>query len=191
MRNLRLAAATAGTCLIAALISACGGSTGGDPSLVPTTSSDTGATHSSTSTTHKTSSQNPVQTLENTKPCDLLSKHEVEQLGLTDENRSDSVKSRGCSWHYGTASVGVAIRAHQSIDTFHLSQAQGGKAVKPIKINGRAAKEQPNVSGGCAVTVRVTNTSRVDVQVQGLAPSKSCAAARQVAEVVETHLPGM
>lgn len=67
---------------------------------------------------------------------------------------------------------------------------KGAGPVKQVAVHGRAAKRESLASGACALTVRVSDTSRVDTIVNMADPSKSCAAAKQVAETVEPHLPG-
>jgi hypothetical protein len=125
------------------------------------------------------------------QPCDLLTTQDLHQLGLTGGKRDDIRGTPGCQWKYGLATISAAIRATQSIQHFHANKGSGGLAVTPIKVNGRPGKQEANTDGGCAVGIKVTNSSRVDVYADGLGgKKKSCAAARQVAETIEPHLPG-
>jgi hypothetical protein len=191
MRPARLTAATAGA-LLALLTAACGSTTTGNPN--PSPSDSTQPDPSSTSTTPSspgtkvTSPKDAVRMLKHTDPCDLLSNADLAELKITSPGETaDSNSSRGCGWESDQSVITVAIRSHQSIDTFKL----GDGKLSTIKINGREAKQQRGEDGGCDVTVRVTDDSRVDILVDLRDESKSCAGAKQVARLVEPHLPSV
>lgn len=190
MATPRTATLAAAGCL-ALLVTGCSSTATGDPTssatgdAAPTSSSAT----SSSATSTASSPAGAVQQLKDTDPCDLLTAAELKSLGVTEAGKpDDSVTSRGCMWHYGhTGTFSVAIRAEQGIDS--LYKHNNGGTITSKTINDRPAMQEDN-GDGCAVAVSVTKTSRVDTSAILDHADKDCAAAQQVAKVVEKHLPG-
>lgn len=185
-------ASLAAAAYMALILTGCSSTTSGDPTSQAGAPSASTTKQDSTSASASASPGEALQELKQIDPCDLLNPSERKALGISKPGKEDDTKdSRGCQWRAQTnqdhASILTSIRDHQGINT--VKTPKESTPVKSIKINGRAAKQQ-TVNATCLVAVSVTKTSRVDITTSLDDASKSCAAAQQVAKVVEKHLPG-
>lgn len=172
------------TGLVAAVllaVSACTGSTPGDPKPTP----DTGSSTSSEGTTSSPTSTKATGSLADTDPCSLLTRSEAEQVmgPLNAEPTPEKVGSaKGCAFKPKLASLSVDIRTNVG-----LTGVQAPGEVTDVPIGRHQAKKFVAAGGSCIVAVGVTSSSRVDVTLNG--QGDPCPRALQIAELVEPKLP--
>ncbi|GGU47049.1 DUF3558 domain-containing protein [Lentzea flava] len=168
-------------------ITACTGSTAGDPKPTPDTSSPTSSEDSRSSTSSPTSTK-ASGSLADTDPCGLLTKSEAEQvLGpLKEEPKPQKIgSSRGCEFAPNRVFLSVGIRTDVGLAGV---QATGGE-IKDIKVGGHQAKQLLGAGGSCIVAVGVTSSSRVDITLNAGSSTDPCPPALKIAELVEPKLP--
>jgi hypothetical protein len=127
------------------------------------------------------------------QPCDLLSSGDASQNQLGTPTTDNGNGARGCTWQNTTANngdgytVGVDIRDSQGIKDINT----GGYTVTTDNIGSHPGRQlQSTVSGSCDIVIGVTNSSRVDVDVNaGTDPVQGCQLANQFAKFVEPNLP--
>lgn len=191
MSAIRASLGLAGSGIALLLLTACGSSTGGQPS--PAGDASTGAAQSSNAAPPAGSSTGSppsghVSSLDDADPCTLLTQQDLDALGMTAHGeRVSSKRSHGCQWTQGGQSLEVGIRMQQGLDGFAL---EGAKHVKSLHIGSHAAKQQVTPkSEACLIGIGVSSNSRVDVTVLLDDTSKECSAAKTSAKRVEKHLP--
>ena len=163
-------------------------STPGNP--VPSEESSTPTSGSerptrSTSTSRADSGTGPLTGID---PCSLLPESAASQLGLGQGASRDILGSPACRWVVsGSHTTDVVI-----FDDLGLKDlvATGGRQDLP-PIGGRQAVQSFGAGGNtCAITLDVTESSRVDVQTTaGTDKDKACEVSLQVARLVEPQLP--
>jgi hypothetical protein len=128
------------------------------------------------------------------QPCDLISASVLTQLQLAKSDSGSSGGARSCSWQkpvdengVNGYTAGVDIRDSQGLNDLDTD----GFTVTSDEVGSHQAKElQSTVPGDCAVSIGVTDSSRVDVSVNaGTDTSQACSVANQLAKVVEPQLP--
>lgn len=193
LRVSRTSVAVLGCSLAFVLLSACGGTTSGDPSPGADTSVDAGDSVSSTVTPSQgdstdSSSGDAVAILKSDDPCSILTNNELDSLGLTASGeKTKTGRSQGCTWTQNGSSLRVAIRSKQGLGDFAISEAKG---LKSLSIGDHNAKQL--ITPGteiCVVGIGLSDHSRVDVSVAMANTDEECSAAEQSAKVVEPHLP--
>lgn len=191
MRLVRLVTVATFGVVLLLFASGCGSTTAGDPSPSAGDSAQRGSPPSA-SGAELVSPKAAVRMLKETDPCNLLDRDDRAELDITSPGKTDNYrKIRGCHWEFDQGEILITIGAHHGLDSFKLSEQQGGGKLSSLTINGRAAKQQRSAHGGCDLALRVTDTSRVDIQVALEDESQSCAGAQQVARLVEPHLPSV
>ncbi|WP_158102837.1 DUF3558 domain-containing protein [Lentzea kentuckyensis] len=165
-------------------LTACTGSTTGDPKPTPNTGGSTSSEDTRSSTSSPTSTK-ASGSLADTDPCSLLSKSEAEQVmgTLKEEPKPEKIGSaRGCDYSANLAGFSVDIRTNVG-----LAGVQAPGEVTDVTIGRHQAKKFVAAGGSCIVAVGVTSSSRVDVTLNG--QGDPCPRALQIAELVEPKLP--
>lgn len=168
-------------------MTACTGSTPGDPKPMPDTGNPTSSEDTRTSTSSPTST-NASGSLTDADPCSLLTRSEAEQvLGpLKEEPKPQKIgSSRGCEFAPNRVFLSVGIRTDVGLAGV---QATGGE-IKDIKVGNHQAKQLVGAGGSCIVAIGVTSSSRVDVTLNAGASTDPCPPALKIAELVEPKLP--
>ncbi|MCG8914844.1 DUF3558 domain-containing protein [Actinokineospora sp. PR83] len=124
-------------------------------------------------------------------PCELLTSSARDALGVTGAAQPDETPSaRYCQWALGTGTAaerftyGVAVFPGLGIDRV---VADGEK--KPLVVGARKAIESLRSGATCAISIEVTETSRVDVQATGRDGASLCQKVLEAAKLVEPELP--
>lgn len=188
LKPVRAACLTLGSATALVLLAACGGATPGEPGPVADTPTASGMHQPSGPSTTSSSPSGTITSLADADPCSILTHDDLNSLGLTVQGKkSDSARSRGCSWTQNGATMAVSIRMSQGLTGFAV---KGGTGLKSFRVGDHDAKRQitPGTEG-CVIGIGVTKTSRVDVTVAMPDTKEECSAARETAERVEPHLP--
>lgn len=168
-------------------ITACTGSTPGDPKPTPNTGSNTSSEDAGSPTSSPTSTKSSGS-LADTDPCSLLTKSEAEQvLGTLDEEPKQEKlgTARTCQFSPKRVSLGVGIRTNVGLAGL---QPNGGE-IKDVKVGSHQAKQLLGATGSCGVYLGVDSSSRVDVVLNAGASTDPCPLALKIAELVEPKLP--
>jgi hypothetical protein len=120
------------------------------------------------------------------QPCDLLTSSEQAGFNLEAGAEEEIGPARSCQWQapgQHTITVGV-------IDELGLDAVQSSGAKQPTTVGSHDAVQYVGVLDTCAISIGVTDTSRVDVLGgAGSDMNKACGVAQQAAELVEPKLP--
>jgi hypothetical protein len=175
-------AALAAVCLG---LAGCGGAVAGQPSAGGP-SSDGGSVRPTGESAAPSSTGSSQLT---DQPCSLLSSSDLEQLNASSPPSAGmSGPDHACDLITGSGAVEVAVVEGQG-----LAQAtfQGPTTPETIGRHQAVKYPEPNDDAGCFVGIAVTDSSRVDVETEAtdLNPADPCAFTRQVATLVEPHLP--
>lgn len=140
-----------------------------------------------TSSTEPGSGDNPVAELE---PCDLVSAEAAAEVGLTGGEAGETGRARDCRYRYEGATVDDSFTVGVAIfDELGLDDVVGSN-VKPVPtVGSHDAVTYSPPAGGCAVSMAVGESSRVDTQAIGGDDQKACQLAMQLATLVEPELP--
>lgn len=172
-------AALAGMASLLVSIAACGSSNnGGTPT---TTAGASSATSSPTTTTSTTSAS-----LATTDPCSLLPASAATNLGYPAQGKSQTSGGQpDCVWA-GTLGVADAL----ILTKLGLSQLQpSGGTLTDVTVGSHQAKQLDEGGGACVISLGVTLTSRVDVQLVANNNSQACPGVLALAKAVEPNLP--
>ncbi|MCT2585923.1 DUF3558 domain-containing protein [Actinophytocola gossypii] len=122
------------------------------------------------------------------EPCELFTEQDLAALGLPSEPKEEEElgPARSCYWQTsGSHLVGVGI-----IDELGIDQVQSETPPEPLTVGSHDAVQYTGALDVCAVSIAVTDSSRVDVSsVAGGDMAKACDHAKQAAELVEPKLP--
>lgn len=124
------------------------------------------------------------------QPCSLLSTQDAAALGLTGGQEGTTGGARDCRYRYeGTSiddsyTVGVAI-----FDDLGFDDVNGMNLQHLPDIGDHEAVGYVPPAGGCAVSLKTSDSSRVDILAVGGADQKACSIVMQVATSVEPELP--
>jgi hypothetical protein len=164
-------------------LAACTNSTTGSGTPAPTA----GSGPTSGGPTSSDSSLTSIQ------PCDLISSDIASQNQLGTPTPVNEGGARACTWQNTTANNGdgygieVGIRDSQGINDVNTA---GGTETTDNIGSHPGRQLQSTQSGTCLVAIGVTNSSRVDLLVNGgTDPNYGCQVANQFAKVVEPSLP--
>lgn len=187
--------------LIAAAVfglAACNNSTSGTGTPAPDTGGGSGATSVDTGAggggSPSSSSSGTASGLADLQPCNLLSASTLSTYQLTKTGSENDSDVRTCGWQKsvdangnGGYSVGVDIRGSQGLKDVVSS----GYTVTDDAVGSHQGKQlQASIGGTCAVSIGVTDSSRVDVHVNGAGDTaQMCQLANNLAKVVEPQLP--
>nr|WP_225955325.1 DUF3558 family protein [Kibdelosporangium phytohabitans] len=181
---------------MAVSLGACKSETGGLPTPGNTTT-DTSRPKlpnggSSTSKTPGSTSSAPGDNLlKDLDPCSLLGAAETSTfaVGAGKPEEAEPGKRTSCLWNStqtGEYSIQVAL-----YETAGLKDVYATGGIKEIPNVGKRKAVQSIYGTSCAISLAVTETSRVDAAVaSGNDSSRACQIATQVAQIVEPKLPG-
>ncbi|MBM7770690.1 hypothetical protein JOD54_000894 [Actinokineospora baliensis] len=170
--------------LLVALCAACSTQTGGTP--LPAEGAPTGPT---------SSNRRPVpdpRVLQAAQPCDLLPAAALKPLGITGAAKPSSTsKSRQCEWRVDKSTTAesytIAVVIYESTG---ISDIKTDKEIEYLTVGDHdAARYFTRAAAGCALSLEITPTSRVDVQATGESPEDLCGPALEAAKQVEPALP--
>ncbi len=128
------------------------------------------------------------------QPCDLLDAATLAQNQLTSDGPRTGNGARSCGWSndaYDNGlgySLGVDIRDAQGISTYNKT----GFSVTDTQVGSHQAIEaRGTTSDLCDITIAITPTSRVDIDINtgAVNVTKSCDIVEQFAKVIEPNLP--
>lgn len=170
---------TAGIPTASEISTASSGSSGGGPF-------PTGGSSRPPSTTSDDRAPGP---LAGTSPCSLLSAAELAQLGVVGPGTEKKVgEARSCTY-YGHLDgrqflVGVAIYDELGLDDLV------GREKRPVSLGKHQAIQSIGGIDTCAVSIGVTETSRVDTAGgSGGNEERACGLANRAAQLVDPKLP--
>lgn len=161
---------------------------GGD--TTPGTTTSEPPTESGPPSTSKTTGAG--DSLASVEPCELLNSSAQSALGITEERGEDELGgARVCGWRVRKATAAESFTYTVAIyESAGLTDIVSDGAVKPMKVGSREAAESlRSAGGGCAISLAVTESSRVDVLAVGGDGAKLCAPALEAAKLVEPELP--
>jgi hypothetical protein len=178
--------ALAGLAAVLLGVTACNGSTTGQPSPVTTPAGVTSATGPATATSAPGGggSSLPVD-----DPCSLLSSADLQQLGVSSPPTKDKVgTANSCELDTADDHFGIDVRTDGGLADF--TPVAGGGPVTAPDLGSHQAKEQADKnSSSCTVAIGVSDSSRVDVSATGNGDTDPCPATLAVAKLVEPKLP--
>ncbi len=120
------------------------------------------------------------------RPCDLLTEAERQKLGVVVLDEEVLGYARSCETRAsGKYALSVGI-----FDTMRMEDVVAPGEKKSIRLAGRPAVQLRTNLDGCGISLRVSETSRVDVLVSaGGNHERACSVAHQAATMVEAKLP--
>ncbi|RSM76991.1 hypothetical protein DMH04_35685 [Kibdelosporangium aridum] len=140
----------------------------------------------STGTT-KPSGTNAESPLRDADPCALFTSADAAALGAGPGQRDDETQSRGCVFT-ASGKFNLRVLTFAERGTKDVVATGGTKELPPV---GKHQAVQAIFGQACAISLAVTETSRVDMVVSANGDTqKGCQIAAQVAQVVEPKLPG-
>jgi hypothetical protein len=139
------------------------------------------------STPKSSATTTPSGPMANTSPCSLVSAADVSALGLKDQREDKSLKSPACVYSYSASTGSLRVVIY---NTLSIKDIQDRTQLTSIPVGKHEAVRGFTAAGGCAIAIKVTDTSRVDV-VAGINgdEQKSCELALPAAQAVEKNLP--
>ncbi|WP_189159113.1 DUF3558 family protein [Lentzea pudingi] len=142
-------------------------------------------TPSTTSGSSPTSSSSGTGLAE-VDPCSLLKSADVSRLKLTTAEKLDE---NSCQWRAEDRTL-VRLNTYPKLG---VKDYELGPNSEPsdIKLGTHDAKliKKALTNTSCAVVIKLTDTSSVDVNATGSKLDGSCAAAQSIAEAIEPNLP--
>jgi len=127
-------------------------------------------------------------------PCNLLSDANTSALHLIKKGPVNiSSKARSCDWGTDTNAVSdphsiysfsVNILDHEGVSDLNTN----GHQVSTVDINGRQSEQLYDGYGSCSVSMPVTSTSSVDIDLAA-DESNACTLANGIAKLVEPNVP--
>ncbi len=169
---------------------ACSNDTAGSP--LPSPAKTDGTTTTRSTEPSGTETGGSGGSLTSLDPCDLVSSSAVEALGITGSPKDEEIgKVRSCSWRVDKSSIADSYTITVALfEQLGLKDVAADGEVKELKVGSHdAGQSYRRGGGGCAVSLAVTESSRVDVQVAGGDKEKLCAPALDAAKLVEPELP--
>jgi hypothetical protein len=176
--------ATVATFLV--LLAGCSTTTGGSPSAGNDPTNPTTA-----ESTEETPSSEPSESggLAEVQPCELLDSGEAAQLQLTGGNEVKVGSARTCEYRHEGAtlnesfSVAIGLQDDKGLDELNAP------TIEPLNLGSHEAVSFVDSTGTCGVAIAVGDTSRVETSALGGDKEQACAAASQVATIIEPKLP--
>jgi hypothetical protein len=169
------------------LVAACSQATIG--SGIPTTTGSGQPNSSGAGTT----SSGAGSSLKSIQPCSLLSAAVVSQYQLAQSDTIPGTGGRPCNWQNTTDASGIGyvvdltVRDSQGTKDFN---SEGNTVTSENVGRHQGLQAITNAGGGCDVTIGVTDSSRVDIEVvAGTDTNHACDLANQLAKLVEPQLP--
>ncbi|WP_188316715.1 DUF3558 family protein [Solihabitans fulvus] len=172
-------------------VTACSGSTPGQPNPAPvttttTTTSTPSGSDSSDNTSNPPSSSTGGGPLAGADPCSLLSQSDAQNLKFIKGPVREKIGTADtCRWNPRDMTVAVGIRTNVGLAGVQAN----GNPITDSKIGGHQTRQTLGSGGSCIIAIGVTPSSRVDVLVTTGPSTDPCPTALQVAQLVEPRLP--
>lgn len=182
----RPALATAAALLL--LLAGCAEQTAGNPSAgsEPTTTTTTTSDDPPTSDSEEPSEAG----LADVSPCDLADDAALAAMSLTGGEEKEVGEARVCRFRKDGATINESYTVSIEIfDTQGLADIVASDTKQLPKIGAHDAAQYTGTTGGCAVSLAVSEKSRVDATAVGGEPQQGCVLATQLAATVEPNLP--
>ena len=120
-------------------------------------------------------------------PCGLLTDADRKALRLEPGAERKAGAARNCAWDAESGAYTVAVGV---FDTLGLGDIVSDSKVHRAKVHSRDARIYFGDLGACAIAIKVSATSRVDVSgASGGDGQQGCRMAARAAKLVETKLP--
>jgi hypothetical protein len=166
------------------LLAGCAEKTQGNPSAGDEpTSQDT--------TTEPSTSESGTEGVADLDPCTLLSSADLAALALTEQEAKTAGQAKVCQWrHEGatldeTFTIGLAV-----FEGVGIADIVGSDIQQLPNIGSHQAATYTGTTGGCGVSLGITDKSRVDsTATGGRDQQQGCQLATQLATAVEPKLP--
>lgn len=152
-----------------------------------------------TTGTDETSSESPPSTepsgtnesgLADVDPCTLVPADALQTLQLTGGEAKTLGEARVCRWRHDGATLNESFTVSVEIfETLGLADLVGTNIQQLPKIGSHDATSSVGPTGGCAVSLGVGPSSRVDNTAVGGDLQLACQLVAQLAPVVEPELP--
>ena len=161
------------------------------------TSGDPSASGSPTSASEQTTDE-PTSTSEDSgggvadlKPCDVLQSEDLQALGLTGGEETESNGARACRYRHEGATLNDTLTVSVELfDSVGLADLNTDNIQELPKIGSHEAKSWTDSLGACGVSLGVTDSSRIDnTAIGGENQQLACQLATQLATAVERRLP--
>lgn len=171
-----------------ALVAGCTQQTTGAPS------SGAGGTTDSSLAPPTTESSEPTGTtgegLADLKPCEVLDDADLAALELTGGEEKDFGGARVCRYRHDGATLNESFTISVELfDSLGLADLNATDIQELPNIGDHEAASSVDPTGGCRVSLGVTETSRIDNTAVGGDQEKACQLATQLATLVERKLP--
>jgi hypothetical protein len=124
----------------------------------------------------------------NVRVCSLLTASDISALSLKDQREDTSTGTNpACVYSYSASTANLRVVIYPQLG---VGDIQGRTKLTQVNVGKHDAIQGITGAGGCAIAIKVTDTSRVDV-VAALNgdEQKSCALALPAAQAVEKNLP--
>lgn len=183
----RSALATAAALLV--LLAGCSEPTAGNPSAgdEPTGTEQTTTEESTESSTEPPSEDNGLAAVQ---PCDLADESARSGLGLTGGEEKKFGEARVCVFRKEGATLNESYTVQVEIfENRGFADIVASDVQQLPEIGDHSAVRFTGTTGGCAVSLGVTEESRVDATAVGGDPQQGCTVAQQLATAVEPNLP--
>jgi hypothetical protein len=168
------------------LLAGCSEKTRGNPSAGDGPTGQT--TDESTPDTSESATRGGIADLQ---PCAVLDDADLTALGLTSGEEKDVGSARVCRYRHDGASLAETFTVSiELFDSLGLADLNASDIQQLPKIGSHDAASFVDPSGGCGVSIGVTDKSRVDNAATGGSNQQlACQLATQLATVVERKLP--
>lgn len=182
----RAVVAVAATLL--ALVAGCTQSTSGDPT--PGAGGTTGSSTASPTTESSTTESGTEGGLADVEPCEVLDDGDLAALQLTGGEEKDFGGARVCRYRHDGATLNESFTVSVELfDSLGLADINASDIQELPNIGDHEAASSVDPTGGCRVSLGVTEKSRVDNTAVGGDQEVACQFATQLATVVERKLP--
>lgn len=123
-------------------------------------------------------------------PCELVPADALQTLGLTGGEAKTLGEARVCRWRHDGATLDESFTVSVEVfDTRGLADIVGTNIQQLPKIGTHDATSSVGPTGGCAISLGVGASSRVDNTAVGGNLQQACQLVAQLAPVVEPELP--
>ncbi|WP_158602813.1 DUF3558 family protein [Jiangella rhizosphaerae] len=182
---------------LALLLAGCGnddprsgeGSTPAGTSASPAPTATDPASEPPAATTTAPADQSPLEAL---RPCEVVDAAGLASLGLTGGEEKSIGQARVCRYRFEGPTLNETFTVSVELfDTYGLADiVTTDSEIQPLPpIGGHEARTFTEATGGCVVSLGVTDSSRVDATAVGGDTELACEQATALAAVVEPVLP--
>lgn len=180
--------ATAAALLL--LVAGCAEQTAGNPSAGSEPSITTSEDTPPSSDTDEPTDEPSESGLADVSPCDLADESARTGLGLTGGEEKELGGARVCRFRKDGATLDESYTVSVEIfDDKGVGDIVATDVQQLPKIGGHDAAKYTGTTGGCAVSLAVSEETRVDATAVGGELQQGCVLAQQLATIVEPNLP--